>query len=430
MATLMLAGKKLTLRPQNLLGTGGEADVYRVRSKAVKIFKNASHADYAGQPAAQAQAKAKLKMLQAKLPKFPKPPKLNIAQLVTPEELVLDANGNVAGYAMRIIDGAEPLSRLGNRGWREQFAPGDTVTEYFRTIHEVVAKLHAAKVVIGDFNDMNVLLAGGEVNFIDADSFQYGGFDSVMFTMRFVDPLLLMEAGGELTLKSRHTELTDWYAYNALLLQSLVCVDPYGGIYRPKDKSKRLTPTGRLLQRVTIFDPEVQYPKQALPLETLPDELLDHFEQVFAGTLRAVFPTQLIANLRYTACTKCGTEHARRICPSCSTANAHALKATVRGNVTQTFLLRTNGTVLCSAVQGGKLHYLYHEGDKFKREDGETVLDGAPVANMRYGVSGRKTVIAHGSNLAILSPGETPVRHAVDSYGNVPMLATNSAHVY
>ena len=30
---------------------------------------------------------------------------------------------------------------------------------------------------------------------------------------------------------------SDWYAFAVMVMQSLVCVGPYGGVYRPADKA-------------------------------------------------------------------------------------------------------------------------------------------------------------------------------------------------
>lgn len=423
---LFLAGKPIKLQAKNLLGSGGEADVYMVGSMAVKVFKGPNHADYVLTPDMKKQAKLRLQLVQKKLPKFPK---LGLERVVVPQALVTDSQKLIAGYSMNPVDNAEPLMRLGQRGYREQFAPGDTVAKIFRDMYSTVQALHKAGVVIGDFNDLNILVQDTKAYFIDADSYQYDKFASVMFTVKFVDPIICDDAGG-LTMKAGHSELTDWYAYAAMLMQSLVCVDPYGGVFKPKDVKQKLTATGRLLNRVTVFHPEVMYPKPALPLGILPDELLDYFTLVFAKDKRAEFDLKLLDNLRFTNCTQCGLEHARAICPGCSTRNAAAIAAKVTGSVIERFILHSGGRILRANLQYGKLAYLHYESGAFKREDGDTVFAGKPEKNMRYGISGKTTVVAGGENLLFFSPGEPPERHTVDSYKNTPMFGTNQSNIF
>ena len=109
---------------------------------------------------------------------------------------------------------------------------------------------------------------------IDADSFQFGPFLCRVFTARFVDPLLCVPDATQLLLHQPHTAASDGYAYTVMLMQCLLFVGPYGGVYRPKDPAHRVPHEARPLHRMTIFHPEVQYPKPAIPYGTLPDELL------------------------------------------------------------------------------------------------------------------------------------------------------------
>jgi hypothetical protein len=71
-------------------------------------------------------------------------------------------------------------------------------------------------------------------------------------------------------------------------LQLLLYVHPFGGICRgvPND--------ARVLRRVSIFDPAVRYPKHAIPYDTLPAELLEHFREVFERDRRGEFPIHLL----------------------------------------------------------------------------------------------------------------------------------------
>src|SRR5262245_40093514 len=63
--------KRLCLMPQQAIGGGGEADIFRINtSQVLKLFKPPSHPDYAGQPHEQQQAEARLAEHQAKLPAF------------------------------------------------------------------------------------------------------------------------------------------------------------------------------------------------------------------------------------------------------------------------------------------------------------------------------------------------------------------------
>src|SRR5687768_3972308 len=111
-------------------------------------------------------------------------------QVIRTDELATDGAGQtVLGYTMRLLSSAEALQRYGDRTFRASVSGGD-VAGIFRDLDGTVAGLHRAGVVIGDFNDQNVLVTGGRAWLIDADSLQFGPFFCTVYTERFLDPLL------------------------------------------------------------------------------------------------------------------------------------------------------------------------------------------------------------------------------------------------
>jgi hypothetical protein len=123
---------------------------------------------------------------------------------------------------------------------------------------------------------------------------------------------------------------------------------------------------------MTIFHPEVQYPKPAIPYGTLPDELLHYWHRVFAQDVREPFPLPLLDTLYWQRCSKCGTKHARSVCPQCTLVAPAAKKEVIRkrGTVTTRRLFHTSGLIVFTAMQDGILAWLYHERDHLRREDG------------------------------------------------------------
>ena len=150
-------GKRLRLKPQQAIGKGGEADVFTIgNGQVLKLFKPASHPDYAGQPHEQQQAEARLAEHQAKLPAFPSHVP---GRVVRPELLAMDRSGQtILGYTMRFLHGATVLMRYAERSFRQAGVSHATVVALFRDLHQTLWALHRAGVVIGDFNDLNVLV--------------------------------------------------------------------------------------------------------------------------------------------------------------------------------------------------------------------------------------------------------------------------------
>lgn len=426
-----IRGRRIRPKPNQSIGKGGEADVFDIGAgKALKVFKPPNHPDYVNLPYEQQAARQRIAEHQKKLKAFPQ----NLpARVITPEDLATDKAGNkILGYTMKFLKGAEVLLRYADRGFRQTGVANETVIEIFKDLHKTVAGTHQAGVVIGDFNDLNVLVLGQQAYLIDADSFQFGKFYCKLFTARFVDPLLCDPKDTKLMLVSPHNAKSDWYSFTVMLMQCLLFVDPYGGIYRPRDKRKRIPHQARPLYRITVFHPEVKYPKPATPYKVLPDELLQYFHQVFEQDEREEFPLRLLEILRWTKCTKCGTEHARSLCPECAQVSPVAQKAVtiIRGRVTAKRIFRTSGVILFAAVQGNELGWLYHENDQFKREDTSVVVSGRLDPQMRFRLFGQSTLMAKNGQVLAFTPDQELSKLTVDSFGNLPIFDANNRFRY
>ncbi len=418
--------KKITLRPSDARGKGGEADIYVSGGRGYKIFKTKSHPDLAGFPELQIEAEHRIDVHQQKLPAFPTglPSRVN-----GPQELVRDKSGRIVGYEMDFVEPAEVLYRYGEKPFREKGVPDELVVAVLADLHKTVEALHKAKVVIGDFNDLNVLVRGRDAVIIDADSMQYGRFLADMFTTKFVDPLNCDQAAHDLKLIRPHNPNSDWYAYLIMLMQSFLYVGPFGGVFMPKDKSRMVKHDLRALKRVTVFDPEVRYPRPARALKTLPDDMLDLFQRTFAKDERGMPPLSLIESLRFTTCTKCGASHARGMCPMCVGITPAMVKEIRTGNVKGEKVFETGGKILYAAVQRGDLHYLWHE-DGYYREGGTLVAKVAREPNVRYRIRGPETILARGNQCFIFTDGAVPERLEVETCNQTPQVAANADHLF
>jgi hypothetical protein len=428
-----LRGKRIELDPSKSLGKGGEAEVFDIGAGvALKVFKSPDHPDYQGLPLEQKAAEERIAIHQRKLREFPTGlPR----QVIVPTDLATDRAGRfIVGYAMPLLTRAEPLLRYADPSFRRAGISNAMVVELFRSLHGAVAGLHGEGVVIGDFNDLNVLVttaAGGRL--IDADSFQFGPYPCSVFTERFVDPLLCDPNASSPRLARRYNPDADWYAYSALLMQSLLFVGPYGGIYRPKEASRRVPHGARPLRRITVFHPEVQYPKPATRYQVLPDDLLAHFHRVFEKDERGPFPVRLLDALRFSGCQSCSIEHARAACPLCGpNAAARAREVIrVRGEVVCKHIFQTNGVILHACVERGELRFLYHDSGAYRREDGAVVFQGDLDPALRFRILGATTLVGRGSEAVVLLHGDkAPERISVDSDGTGLAFDTNGRHRY
>lgn len=428
-----IAGKRYSFDPSRSIGKGGEADIFDLGGGlAGKVFKPPGHPDFTGLPFEQKAAELRLAEHQRKLRTFPQnlPP-----AVICPMELITDRAGSfVLGYTMQFLSGAELLLRYAQPNFRRAGVPQSEVIKVFLDLHGTVAALHAhpAKVVIGDFNDLNVLVRSCHAHLIDADSFSFGEFYCRVFTQKFVDPLLCDPKAKTLQLIRPHNANSDWYAFAVMLFSSLLFVDPYGGVYRPKKSADLIPHDMRPLRRITVFHEDVRYPKPATPYKVLPDDLLHYFDGLLVRDRRGVFPHKLLEGMRFTKCLSCGTEHARGACPRCAFAAPAAPreKTKIYGKVIVTTLFSTRGQILHAAVQNGRLLWLYHENGEFKREDGTSVVSGILDRGLRFRLRGRETCLGKGSEVARIRPGVEPQRVIVDCYGALPVFDANSKHLF
>lgn len=409
-------GKKIRLKPSKSIGKGGEADVYNIGSgKALKLFKQPEHPDYQHSPAEQQAARDRIDEHQFKLRLFPSDLP---SRVIHPQDLVTDPRGQmILGYTMQLLPDAEVLTKYSDRSFRQAGISQQAVVEIFCDLHDTLSGIHQGGAIVGDFNDLNVLVRGREAYIIDADSFQLPTFPCRVFTARFVDPLLCDSTNPKPVLSESYSADSDWYAFTVMFMQCLLFVHPYGGVYRPKDPTKRIPHEARPLQGITIFHQEVKYPKPAIPYQVLPEDLLHYFHEVFEMDIRGKFPRDLLENLYWTKCLSCGLEHARPTCPDCAIASpaARPKASAVRGTVTATKIFTTEGTILFATLEAGELRFIYHHGGEFKREDNAAILSGSLDPHLQLRVQGNSTLIGKDGQLITLTPGKAPSRLAVET---------------
>ncbi|HEY0192333.1 MAG TPA: hypothetical protein VGC42_14535, partial [Kofleriaceae bacterium] len=200
---------------------------------------------------------------------------------------------------------------FGEPRWRRDHpVDGNDVIAALLALHDAIDRLHRLGVVIGDCNDLNVLVDGRRVHLIDVDSYQLPGHACAMFSERFVDPRL---CDARLQLVRPHDPASDWYAFAIMAFRSLFGVSPWGGVAR------RCSGVARVVQRISVYAAGVTYPRAARPLAIIPDELTGVFRGIFERDERGVFPRRAVEAVTLRRCPQCGDEHARRRCPGCAT---------------------------------------------------------------------------------------------------------------
>ncbi len=307
--TVWIDGTRVALDPSALIGQGGEAEVYDLGDgRVLKWWKPADHPDYDGLPHEQANATRRLAEAPAKLRALPG----NLPRAVVAPcgfALASKRSTQVVGYLMPKISGT-PLHQYGEIRWRRGHSvDGAELVAMLLALHDAIAGLHAAGVVIGDCNDLNVLVDGRRVHLIDVDSYQFGGFACPMFSERFVDPRLC--DAQQLVPVRPHDADSDWFAFAVMVFRSLLGVGPWGGV------AKNVAAGARALRRLSVLGAGITYPRAARPLAALGDDVLGTFREIFERDRRGMFPRALLERLAWRRCASCGEEHGRTRCPGC-----------------------------------------------------------------------------------------------------------------
>lgn len=429
---VIIHGKKVRLNPSKMIGSGGEAEIFDIGGQEVaKIFKTSKHPDFSLDPNAVKAAEGRIAEHQMKLRAWPAGLPNEVVGLTS---LVTDVgNKKIVGYTMRFLTGMEVLLKYGERKYCETHGViGDQVVDIFRHLHGLVSGVHGAGVVIGDFNDLNVLVDSSMKTYlVDADSMQFGSFMSRVFTARFVDPLLCDPNSSSASLVKPHNSSSDWYAYNVMLMQSLLFVGPYGGVHAPSDVSKKLKEWQRVQKRVTVFSPDVRYPKPAMHYSILPDTILDHFHSVFEKDGRSEFPEKLLGGIKFTMCPLCSKIHARSSCSDCQVLSPSVVKEVITGSIEAMKILDTSGRIIYSTMQDGVPRYVYHENGVYYRDGSKKLLEGKADPGIRFRIQGDSTILAKDGQAIIVGKDGSQKRLITDLFrGKVTVVDANKDSVF
>lgn len=401
------------------------------------------------------QQVAAAKVRQEKLPQFPKGLPKNA---ISPVCFATDPRtSRIIGIVLPLVDNVVPLVKLMDRKFRR--ANGITqerAAEVLKNLHSLILGMHRAGVVIGDFNDKNVLvnLRTHEVFLIDVDSAQWGKWLSLVATAEFTDPTLL-DQNQNLRRGARYSQASDWYSFTVMVYQLLTLSHPYrDGVHRPKQTPgkahvARQRFPGRVTTRLSVFDATVHQDKSVHRPASLPEELGLFMRDVFVHDKReSPFPLTLLTTFRWMTCQACGREHGRVKCPAphCGapgfpTPRTRPQPATPPPPPPSTpassgsapaapTAAPRNTQFIATASQGGKLQYVHYESGAYCREDGAIAWRRPQEAGLSVLVAGKRTVFAAGSEIAVMNGSATPRRSKTQRAFNKPTVAANSRFVY
>jgi hypothetical protein len=315
MLNVVIDGKIWTLTPAQLLAEGGEANVYDLQDgRVAKIWKDHTHPDFAHSIDLQAIAKQRIVEYGAKVAALPNDLATRLPQVATPNGLVTSAQDrSICGFVMKKLSG-DPLHHFGEQRFcRDRGFTRNQAVALLLSLYDAVCAVHQAGMVIGDFNDLNVMVCQDRALLLDVDSFQFGQWKTHMFTERFVDPRLCKHTGNELQMIAAHDQRSDWFAFHAIAMRILLWAGPWSGTQ--SGCTKAITLSQRIAQRLTALSVGIIYPRAALPLSVLPTTWQKQLATVFAGAADPTLARTMLSNVQFTDCPSCLLPFAADRCP-------------------------------------------------------------------------------------------------------------------
>jgi len=253
---------KVTLTDADYLSSGGEAEVFVKGGLAYKLYHDPS----------KMISKTKMKELSILSSK---------KNIITPKQVIYDVRDNPIGFTMDFIKNTEPLIKLFSNGFKKKNGLGDmAINEVVEKVQSTLEFIHKNKILVVDLNELNLLVSENfnDVNFIDVDSYQTQSAKATAIMASVRDPLV----------KNNNWDTgSDWFSFAVLAFQMWIGSHPYKGNH-PKYKRKEWTK--RMLDGVSVFDPDSSLPKMCNDFSVIPPSHYQWMEAVFQKRCRSAPP--------------------------------------------------------------------------------------------------------------------------------------------
>jgi DNA-binding helix-hairpin-helix protein with protein kinase domain len=281
-------GSKGVYTTSNLLGKGGEGEVYELADHPEQVLKIYS----------EPLSPIKAGKLQLMVNRFSEQMQ---AYAAWPTDLVRDKKGKPCGFVMKKLDKFVPLHMLFSPMDRKKIFPDkgyNFLVHVARNIASAFHTLHAAGMVVGDVNEGNLLVnKQGMVAFIDCDSFQLSDgnkyFHCEVGVPRYTPPELLRLSSFENVVRTANT---DSFSMAILIFQLLFLGrHPFAGINHTTEDIGEEIAIQRHLFAYSIRNQQklITPPKDSFDINSLPDIITQLFHDAFESVNRPL-PAQWI----------------------------------------------------------------------------------------------------------------------------------------
>lgn len=246
------SGKTLTIKDENEINRGGEGRIMLVENQpsiVAKIFHNLTNNGL----------EQKLTYLH----------KLDSNIFVVPEQLLFK-NSQLVGYTMQFVDTDYfPISAIFSKNYCQKHNIDFKFKKNIaKLLKNAVENAHLNNIVIGDFNQFNILInLQGDIKIIDTDSFE---------TPNNKHSGVLLEDIRDYLYNGIVSKNSDFFALSVLVFYMLTFTHPFKGIH---SQIKGLR--DRMIHKLPVFakTPELKTPKCYIPLSD--KDLMNNFNKLY-----------------------------------------------------------------------------------------------------------------------------------------------------
>lgn len=261
MKKYFLNGKLLNLNQNNFVGSGGQANVYKIGRSGIKIYH-----DYN-------DALPEKKIIELS--------KIKANNVIIPRNIIYDSNNRNVGYEMRFLENTHPLCKLFVNNFKiKNNISHKIIVEFIKYIQKTIHLIHNCDICIVDFNELNVLSCSKFKipYFIDVDSYKTKSFPATVIMESIKDPLVK---------NNNFDELSDWFSFAIIIFQLYIGVHPYKGKhpnYKQNEWQKRMK------NGISVFDKNVKIPNMCNDFNVIPRRHLDWLKLLFIKNERSIPP--------------------------------------------------------------------------------------------------------------------------------------------
>jgi len=233
----------------------------------------------------------------------------------------MKSQSKTIGYTMRLLVGYENGSNLANEFYCRQNCIGwQRIAACFHSLHQVVAKFHQKRIIIGDLRGSNFVFKCRpnqpvEIVIMDADSWQMDLAGTKLLCSAIHPSITHPDLIGQPNF--RLLPYHDWFAFACEFARCLLQDDPFSiGVYKNWNSDQRRE------KGISCFHEEViLHGDDKLKVARLGNNLRPELASWLSGCRRNTFPISAIQNFFYDVCDcpDCGLEiHKSSLyCPNC-----------------------------------------------------------------------------------------------------------------